>query len=219
MKLSLERCSDTPFIATKPFLHPVLKGFLYSKNLNVRIFFMNAYRQTPIFKKSQEIFDTLTIITDLIPDDNRYLQDIKDHIMENILVIQAKLAGAHGVDLWDIRMENAAIIRKCARELTVLYHSLRAFGFEEADYYKIVRVQLEEFRLLFRDWVASFDPKKFIVDDWGLFNPPGIPQDYVQRSDELNFLDEEDGEGFGFNPDDFEDFGSGDGDTPPEDGI
>jgi hypothetical protein len=39
----------------------------------------------------------------------------------------------------------------------------------------------------------------------------------VQRSDELNFLDEEDGEGFGFDPDDFEDFGSGDGELPPDD--
>jgi hypothetical protein len=65
--------------------------------------------------------------------------------------------------------------------------------------------------------VATFDPKKFIVDEWGLFNPPGIPQDYEQRSDELNFLDDAAEEGFGFNPDDFEDFGFGDGVTPPKD--
>ena len=93
-------------------------------------------------------------------------------------------------------MENAALIRKCARELMVLQHSLKAFGFEEVDYYQIVRRQLEEFRLLFRDWVASFNPKHFIVDDWGLFNPPGIPQDYEQRDDELNFLDEDEGDDF-----------------------
>lgn len=67
------------------------------------------------------------------------------------------------------------------------YHNLKMFGFDEAEYYMIVRRQLEEFRLLFRDWVASFNPLHFTVDDWGLLNPPVIPQDYLQRDDNLIF--------------------------------
>ena len=157
---------------------------------------MDNYRSTPIFIKSQEIYETLKIITDLISEDNEHLEFTKQHILENIYTIQAKLAGAYGVKIWDLKMENAAIIRKCARELMVLQHSLDAFGFPEVDYYKIVRRQLEEFRVLFRDWVLTFNPKHFIVDEWGLFNPPGISQDYVQRDDELNFLDEEDDDEF-----------------------
>lgn len=153
---------------------------------------MKSSRETPIFKKSEEIYRTLRTITDLIPEENEHLQFTKQYILENIYTIQAKLSSAEVVQLWDLKMENAAIIRKCARELMVLYHSLKNFGFEEAEYYKIVRKQLEEFRLLFREWVAAFNPKHFIVDEWGLFNPPGIPQDYEQRDDELNFLDEDD---------------------------
>ena len=153
---------------------------------------MKKHRNTPIFKKSEEIFDTLKIITDLIPEENTHLNFTKQHILENIYTIQAKLVGAEAVKIWDLKMENAALIRKCARELMVLQHSLKAFGFAEVNYYQIVRKQLEEFRWLFREWVAEFDPKHFIVDDWGLFNPPGIPQDYEQRDDELNFLDEDD---------------------------
>jgi hypothetical protein len=87
----------------------------------------------------------------------------------------------------------------------ISYHSLTAFGFDEANYYLMVRKQIEEFRLLFREWVASFNPKHFIVDEWGLFNPPGIPQDYVQRDEELDFLDEDDDEiDFGYNDSDTE---------------
>ncbi len=71
-------------------------------------------------------------------------------------------------------MENAAIIRKCARDLMVRYHSLEVFSFEHVEYYKMVRQKIEEFRLLFIDWVTSFDPWNYIVDDWGLFNPPGV---------------------------------------------
>lgn len=155
---------------------------------------LRSARETPIFKKSEEIFQTIKTITDLIPEDNQYLQHTKEHMLENALVIQAKLASGIPAKLWEIKMENAAIIRKCARELMVLYHSLTMHGFEEAKYYLLVREQLEEFRLLFREWVSTFNPKHFIVDEWGLFNPPGIPQDYVQRDDELDFLDEDDEE-------------------------
>lgn len=157
---------------------------------------MKKYRETPIFKKSQEIFETINTITDLIPEDNEHLQLTKQHLLENIYIIQAKLAGVEAVKIWDLKIENAAIIRKCARELVVLYHNLKMFGFEEADYYLIVRRQLEEFRMLFRDWVATFNPKHFIVDEWGLFNPPGIPQDYIQSDVELNFLDEDEEDDF-----------------------
>lgn len=155
---------------------------------------MKKSRETPIFKKSEEIYKTLRTITDLIPEDHEHLQFTKQHILENIYTIQAKLSGAEAVELWDIKMENAALIRKCARELMVLYHSLKMFDFEEAQYYLIVRKQLEEFRLLFREWVANFNPKHFIVDEWGLFNPPGIPQDYEQSDDELDFLGEDEDE-------------------------
>jgi hypothetical protein len=55
----------------------------------------------------------------------------------------------------------------------------------------MVREQIAAFRLLFVEWVAGFNPWHYITDDWGLFNPPGIAPDYEQRSDELNFLDEE----------------------------
>ena len=151
-------------------------------------------RQTEIYRKSEEIFQTIRTITDLIPEDNVFLQETKRNMLENIMVIQAKLASGIPARLWDLKMENAAIIRKNARELMVMYHSLTAFGFEEAKYYLIVREQLEEFRLLFRDWVSTFNPKHFITDEWGLFYPPGIPQDYVQDDVQLNFLDEDDGE-------------------------
>lgn len=148
--------------------------------------------KSPIAEKADEIFKTIKTIVDLIPEDNEPLQEVKSHIMENIMVLQVKLYSAERTKLWDIKMENAALIRKNARELMVAYHSLNMFGFEEASYYKKIRTQLEEFRLLFREWVATFNPKHFITDEWGLFNPPGIDQDYKQRDDELNFLDEND---------------------------
>lgn len=149
-------------------------------------------KELPIYKKAEEIYKTVSIITDLFPEDNNYLQSIKSHILEDSMVILAKICGAEAVKLYDIKMENAAIIRKAARDIMVSGNNLEMLGFTDAKYYKLIRNLIEEFRILFVDWVAGFNPKHFIVDDWGLFNPPGISPDYIQRDDELDFLNDDD---------------------------
>ena len=87
-------------------------------------------------------------------------------------LLSVKVAGAEAAGLYDLKMENAAIIRKAARDLMVQNHSLDAFGFEYVEYYQMVRDLIEEYRLLFIDWVAGFDKWDYIIDRWGLFNPP-----------------------------------------------
>ncbi len=159
---------------------------------------MKNYRTTPIFKKAEEILETLIAITDIFPEDNEMLLSLKGQLLGDAMLIQAKLAGAFSVKLYDVKMENATLIRKAARDLMVAYHSLEMFEFEEVEYYQLVRTQIEEFRLLFIEWVADFNPSHFITDNWGLFNPPGIAPDYEQRSDELNFLDEDEDEDLDF---------------------
>lgn len=153
---------------------------------------MKKHLQTPIFEKSEEIFETLKTITDLFPKDDPILLDLKEQLLGDAMLIQAKLAGAFAVKLYDIKMENAALIRKAARDLMVSYHTLKMLGFEDVEYYKIIRKQIEEFRLLFVEWVSSFNQKHFITDSWGLFNPPGIAHDYKQQDNELDFLDDDD---------------------------
>ncbi|WP_066436628.1 hypothetical protein [Chryseobacterium sp. CCH4-E10] len=156
----------------------------------------DSVKNLPLYQKAEEIYDTLKIITGLFPEDNDHLQHLKMNLLEDIMVILAKISGAEAVKLYDIKMENAAIIRKAARDIMVSGNSLEMFGFTDSKYYKLIRNLIEEFRILFVDWVAKFNPKHFIVDEWGLFNPPGISPDYVQRDDELNFLDEDEDDEF-----------------------
>ncbi len=90
------------------------------------------------------------------------------------ILIPAKIAGAEGGDLYDIRMENATLIRKAARELIVGLRGLEMYGYDEQPYFDLLRTEMEAFRKLFVDWVQAFDMRRFIADDWGLFNPPGV---------------------------------------------
>ncbi|MEQ8810862.1 MAG: hypothetical protein RIE59_17455, partial [Imperialibacter sp.] len=121
-------------------------------------------RTLPIFKKGQEILETVRLIGNLIPEDDEMLQDIKGHMLSDAALLTVKVAGAEAGDLYDIRMEAAAIIRKAARDLMVQNHSLDMHGFKEVRYYQLVRDLIEEYRLLFIDWVAGFDTDNYIVD-------------------------------------------------------
>ena len=154
-------------------------------------------RNLPIYKKGKEIFDVVHRIGELIPDDNSMLQEIKGMMISDAAQLMVKVAGAEGASLFDIKMEAATIIRKAARDLMIQNHSLKAFGFKEVHYYQVVRDLIEEYRLLFIEWVAGFDKWDYIIDRWGLFNPPGIgpfdhdldddvpfdPRDYLPRGD------------------------------------
>lgn len=131
-------------------------------------------RNLPIYKKGEEILDLVRQIADLIPEEDDALNYVKDFMMEDAYMLTAKVANAEGGDLYDLRMENAAIIRKAACDLMIQNHSLDEFGFEHVEYYSMVRALIEEYRLLFIDWVAGFDKFNYVIDRWGLFNPPGV---------------------------------------------
>ena len=50
--------------------------------------------QMPIYKKAMEISDTVQEICDLIPDDDSMLAHIKMFLLEDSMLIPAKISGA-----------------------------------------------------------------------------------------------------------------------------
>jgi hypothetical protein len=141
----------------------------------------------PIYRKGKEILDIVSKIAALIPENDEYLNNIKACMICDAALLSVKIAGAEAAELYDLKMENAAIIRKAARDLMVQQHSLDMFDFEYVEYYQIVRDLIEEYRLLFIDWVAGFDKWDYIIDRWGLFNPPGIGPFDKDPDDDIPF--------------------------------
>ncbi|HOP58890.1 MAG TPA: hypothetical protein PLR52_05670 [Bacteroidales bacterium] len=141
----------------------------------------------PIYQKGEEIFDMVSKITDLIPENDEYLNEVKSCMLSDAAQLTVKVAGAEAAGLYDLKMESAAIIRKAARDLMVQQHSLRMYGFEYIEYYQIIRDLIEEYRLLFIDWVAGFDKWDYVIDRWGLFNPPGIGPFDKDPDDDIPF--------------------------------
>ena len=140
-----------------------------------------------IYKKGKEILNVVFEITDLIPDDNEKLQHVKGFMLHDAMQLTVKVVGATAGDLYDIKMEAAAIIRQAGMSLKLQNHALEMFGFEEVQYFEIVRDLLEEYRLLFIDWVAGFDEWNYVIDRWGLFNPPGVGPYDKDPDDDIPF--------------------------------
>jgi hypothetical protein len=140
-------------------------------------------RELPIFKKGKEIWEITRHIIDLIPDGDEQLNEVGQWMMLDAANLSVKVSGAEAGDLYDLKMEAASIIRKSARELIVQTHNLEAFGFKETHYFQVLRDAVEEYRLLFIDWVKGFDQWNYIIDRWGLFNPPGIQPDDIDPDD------------------------------------
>ncbi len=153
---------------------------------------MSKYDDTkkmPLFKKALEILQLTEGLVQIIPADNEILQETTvRYMLQNAMIIPAKIAGAEVGDLYDLRMENAALIRKSARELYVQAGSLRSEeNITDTDYIVLLRNEIDEFRLLFIDWVTGFDIWNYIKDDWGLFNPPGVDAHDKDPDDDIPF--------------------------------
>jgi hypothetical protein len=106
--------------------------------------------------------------------------------MEDVMIINAKLRGAEAGDLYSIRMENAVIIKTHAVSLLTATSGLKMMGLSNNKYLQLLRDEIEAFRILFVEWINSFDKTNDIPDGWGLFFDPNIEY--------RNFEDDEDDE-------------------------
>lgn len=153
--------------------------------------------KSPLFIKAKYIYELVSKVADLIEEakdkestEKQMLADYKNYMLESAMLIPAKIAGVFDEDmLYDIKMENAAIVRKEARAILVNTSGLKMLGFAETDYLELIRNEIEEFRVLFAEWVKTFDQWNYIIDRWGLFNPPGVNYDDYDIDDDLPFND------------------------------
>ncbi|MBK8581522.1 MAG: hypothetical protein IPL86_06655 [Flavobacteriales bacterium] len=141
-----------------------------------------------IYQKAEEIQTLAIAIVEAAPDDVksgsereqfelRMLEGTKDEMMQHAHTITAKLAGAWNLNMYDLQMENAALIRRSCRELVTCLRGLEIAGHLEEAHFDLLREAVKEFQPLFVQWVASFQDSFYLWDDWGLFNPPGAVPD------------------------------------------
>jgi hypothetical protein len=122
----------------------------------------------PLMKKADEILHLTEAIVATMNDKDDVLH-IGGQMMGNATILMPKIAGAEGGNLYTLRMENAVIIKIHVRELLAQTSLVKAEKLADPADLKILRDTIEEFRVLFVEWVNGFDKSNDIPDDWGLF--------------------------------------------------
>lgn len=135
---------------------------------------LDEIKNLPIYQKAELLFQLVQSLVASLPEEDEYIQATKHLMMEDAMIIPAKIAGAEGGDMYSIRMQNAAIIREHAMHLYVQVGSLRFHKeYKDLEYVKLIRNEIDAFRILFIEWVKNFDTANYFWDEWELFNPPG----------------------------------------------
>lgn len=161
------------------------------------------YIKLPVYQKSQELFELAKAIADGLKE-----SDMSEHlageIFGQVALIQAKIAGAEGGGLYTIRMQNAVVIKLAAHDLRNAVSFAEIVKINEKDYVQLVRDKIDEFRIVFNEWIRSFDKSYDIPDDWAIRFDTSTPEQekleelmfdenrFLNHSDEDEFDDEED---------------------------
>ena len=140
-------------------------------------------KQLPIYQKAELLFQLVESLAASLPEDNELLQSMKEIMRADAMMLPAKIAGAEAGNIYSIRMQNAAIIRFHAMNLYTQVGGLSLYDESiDTSFTKLIRTEIENFKLLFIDWVNGFDKSDYIWDDWELFNPKGaIPPTDLDR--------------------------------------
>lgn len=131
-------------------------------------------------QKAKEIFMLLNVLEESFPKNE--LEDRLHPVylmQENIVKARAKLAGAKALrEIYHALMENAVLVKVNMTELKTQLFAAEEFYTSHKDYLDIIRKELDDFRLLFVEWVKTFDPGQDMPDEWHLFNDPdSFPDD------------------------------------------
>jgi len=133
---------------------------------------MRKLNALPIYQKAMEILEVTERIVDLLDKEEPMEEMHRQLMMEDIMIVGPKIAGAEAMDDYILKMENAVIIKIHLRSLLTHTASLKMEGSVDVQYLQLLRNEIEAFRILFLAWISKFeiDTSKE-PDGWGLFLP------------------------------------------------
>jgi len=162
---------------------------------------MRPEEQTPIYHKAQEIQQIVFSLVELIKEsDLPQAREIELELLEDDLfnmrtctatILSGVKNGSTSAFPYDLRMEAAVSVWRAARDLRDYAYNMEDMGLKDIDYLDILHEEIEELRLLFKEWLKTFELWKYKEDDWGLFSPEGIELRGSEFSDDDDDDDDE----------------------------
>jgi hypothetical protein len=121
----------------------------------------------PIIQKAGAINDLINYCSDTLGDsdiENQYkkILRIASFEMSNKLVI------AENSPYYNEKIENSILVKIAAKKVLNQLAGMEVIGIINLEYSKLIRDEIEGFRLLFLEWVISFERKTILSDGWDI---------------------------------------------------
>jgi len=161
-----------------------------------------AYQELPIYKKAEEIYKLVQSMTSFVEDypfkieydfDREMVDDSIRSMNEKSFEIRMLIQQTcHEHRQYHEAMENAMVIKYYVNEVVCDVNRLENTGLKESEFVDLFHEALEEFRVLFKEWITTFPKFRYYKydTDWGLYelHPDVVVVDYLsgERFDEDN---------------------------------
>ena len=164
---------------------------------------MRPEEQTPIYKKAKEIQQLVESLATLVKEselpyadefDLDLVYDKLSEMQSNTAEIKSLIVSSTPDSPYDYNMENAVFIKKAAHELIEGAVYIEDMGLKDIDYLDLLYDEIDALRVLFKDWIKTFELWKYGGEDWGLFSPEGIRLVYPLEEDDDEDYDEDEEE-------------------------
>lgn len=121
----------------------------------------------PLMKKAKEIVGLTKALVGSLDEARRELYG--SIMMEDAMLMSSKFAGAEGIPDYVLKMENAVLMKVHAKSLHTMTYQLAMEETHAEEHLQLLREAIEEYRKLFLEWIAGFDPSENHDDGWGIF--------------------------------------------------
>lgn len=121
-----------------------------------------------LYNQWREVFSLVSAFAEALPDEEDEPVSTRSLIYQNAYMVAPKIMSACGDTLYQIKMENAALIRFHCRQMWEQVAFAVLMGTADREHKEVIEEAIDGFKVLFRQWVATFKRDEY-EDEWGLF--------------------------------------------------
>lgn len=121
----------------------------------------------PLMKKAKDIVGLTKALVGSLDEARRELYG--SMMLEDAVELGAKFSAAESMPDFVIKMEKAMLMKIHAKSLISMSYQLALEQTHAEEHLQLLRVSIEDYRLLFVAWVKGFDYSEKNDDGWGIF--------------------------------------------------
>ena len=121
----------------------------------------------PIIQKAGKISDLINAFAEVLGNseaENQY----KTVLIAAGFEVCNKLVLAESSHYYNDKLEQALLVKMAIKKVLHQLAGIDVLGLSDINYSNLIKSEIEEFRIIFNEWVLSFDKSTFSSDGWNI---------------------------------------------------